>query len=77
VPIESTSEAVLLIEIEGGDAKSAAAMAKAMEQAMLSCGATRVTLALDSESESRLWALRHAASPILSRLSPSGRQPPG
>jgi FAD/FMN-containing dehydrogenase len=71
VPIESTSEAVLLIEIEGGDAKSAAAMAKAMEQAMLSCGATRVTLALDSESESRLWALRHAASPILSRLSAS------
>jgi FAD/FMN-containing dehydrogenase len=62
---------VLLIEIEAGDASSAAAMAKAMEHAMISVGATRVTLALDSEDEARLWALRHAASPILSRLSPS------
>jgi FAD/FMN-containing dehydrogenase len=71
VPIDTASEAVLLIEIEAGDAPSAAAMAKVMEQAMTSCGATRVTLALDSDDEARLWALRHAASPILNRLSPS------
>jgi FAD/FMN-containing dehydrogenase len=71
VPIDSESEAVLLIEIEAADAQSAAATAKVMEQSMMSCGATRVTLALDCESESRLWALRHAASPILNRLSPS------
>jgi FAD/FMN-containing dehydrogenase len=71
VPVGSESEAVLLIEIEAGDGESAAAAATVMEQSMLSCGATRVTLALDSESESRLWALRHAASPILNRLSPS------
>jgi FAD/FMN-containing dehydrogenase len=71
VPIDGASEAVLLIEIEAGDAPSAAAMAKLMEQAMTSCGATRVTLALDSDDEARLWALRHAASPILNRLSPS------
>jgi FAD/FMN-containing dehydrogenase len=71
VPIESASEAVLLIEIEADDAPSAAAGAKAMEQAMMSSGATRVTLALDSASEARLWALRHAASPLLNRLSPS------
>ena len=71
VPIDSASEAVLLIEIEAGDAQSATAAAKAMEQSMMSCGASRVTLALDCESESRLWALRHAASPILSGLSPS------
>ncbi len=71
VPIESASEAVLLIEIEAADAATAAAAAKSMEAAMLSTGATRVTLALDSEDEARLWALRHAASPILSRLSPS------
>ncbi len=71
VPIEGTSEAVLLIELEADDAPSAASGAKVMEQAMMSCGATRVTLALDSASEARLWALRHAASPILNRLSPS------
>ena len=71
VPIDNASEAVLLIEIEAGDAQSAGAMATVMEQAMVSCGATRVTLALDAENEARLWALRHAASPILNRLSPS------
>jgi FAD/FMN-containing dehydrogenase len=71
ISIDSASEAVLLIEVEAADAQSAAAMATAMEQAMVSCGATRVTLALDTENEARLWALRHAASPILNRLSPS------
>jgi FAD/FMN-containing dehydrogenase len=71
VAIDGASEAVLLIEIEASDAPSAAAMAKVMEQGMTSCGATRVTLALDSNDEARLWALRHAASPILNRLSPS------
>jgi FAD/FMN-containing dehydrogenase len=62
---------VLLIEIEAGDARSAAGLATVMKGAMVSCGATRVTLALDAENEARLWALRHAASPILNRLSPS------
>jgi FAD/FMN-containing dehydrogenase len=71
ISIDSASEAVLLIEVEAADAQSAAAMATAMEQAMVSCGATRVTLALDTQNETRLWALRHAASPILNRLSPS------
>lgn len=71
VPIEGGSEAVLLIEIEAEDAASAASTAKAMEQAMVACGATRVTMALNSDDEARLWALRHAASPILNRLSPS------
>jgi len=71
VPIGNGSEAVLLIEIEAGDEASAASAAKEMEQAMLSCGATRVTIALNSQDEARLWALRHAASPILNRLSPS------
>ena len=71
VPIDGASEAVLLIEIEAEDAQTAAADAKTMERSMLSSGASRVTLALDSESETRLWALRHAASPILSRFSRS------
>ena len=71
VAIDGASEAVLLIEVEAGDAASAAATAKVMEQAMIACGATSVTMALNSDDEARLWALRHAASPILNRLSPS------
>ena len=71
VSIESASEAVLLVEHEASDESAAAAAATAMEQALRSCGATRVTLALNPDDEARLWALRHAASPILSRLSPS------
>jgi FAD/FMN-containing dehydrogenase len=71
VAIDAASEAVLLIEIEAGEEGAAAAAAKVMEQAMTSCGATRVTIALNSDDEARLWALRHAASPILNRLSPS------
>jgi FAD/FMN-containing dehydrogenase len=71
VAIDAASEAVLLVEIEAGDASAAAGAAKVMEQAMTACGATRVTVALNADDEARLWALRHAASPILNRLSPS------
>ncbi len=71
VAIDGGSEAVLLVEIEAGDESSAAATAKVMEQAMMSCGATRISVALSSDDEARIWALRHAASPILNRLSPS------
>ncbi|MBK5188005.1 MAG: hypothetical protein JJD97_07150, partial [Gemmatimonadaceae bacterium] len=71
VAIDAASEAVLLVEIEAWDAGAAAASAKVMAQAMTSCGASRVTVALNSDDEARLWALRHAASPILNRLSPS------
>jgi FAD/FMN-containing dehydrogenase len=71
VAIDQASEAVLLVEIEAGDERAAAATAKAMEQALSATGATRVTVALNAEAEARLWALRHAASPILNRLSPS------
>ena len=71
IAIDSASEAVLLVEIEAGDQGAAAATAKVMEQAMVACGATRVTVALNSDDEAQLWALRHAASPILNRQSPS------
>ena len=71
VAIDEASEAVLLVEIEAGDAGAAAGMARVMEQALTACGATRVTVALSAEEEATLWALRHAASPILNRLSPS------
>ncbi len=68
LPVPNDSEAVLLIELEG-DAlvhARAAALARAFEAA----GAGSVVVGLDAESEESLWALRHAASPILSRLDP-------
>ena len=69
LPVPTDSEAVLLIELEG-DAlvhARAEALARAFERA----GAGSVVVGLDAESEETLWALRHAASPILSRLDPN------
>jgi FAD/FMN-containing dehydrogenase len=71
VAIDEASEAVLLVELEAGDASAAEGMARVMEQALAGCGASRVTVALSAEDEATLWTLRHAASPILNRLSPS------
>jgi len=71
VAIDESSEAVLLVELEAGDAGAAAAMARVMEQALLTSGASGVRVAASAEDEATLWTLRHAASPILNRLSPS------
>jgi FAD/FMN-containing dehydrogenase len=61
------TEAVLLVEFEG---ESAAALRSVVGDAVRAvCDlATDVVTALDPEEERRLWALRHAASPILQRL---------
>jgi FAD/FMN-containing dehydrogenase len=71
VAIDESSEAVLLVELEAGDAGSAVAMSRVMEQALLTSGASGVRIASSAEDEATLWTLRHAASPILNRLSPS------
>jgi FAD/FMN-containing dehydrogenase len=62
------TDAVLLIELEGDTAR---ADAQTLGTALKKAGASVVELALDSDAEHTLWALRHAASPILSRLDPS------
>jgi FAD/FMN-containing dehydrogenase len=69
--IAPTTESVLLAEVEGSDQSEAAAAAHALERAFMDAGATRVRLALDPATERSLWALRHAASPILARLDPA------
>lgn len=76
----TSPEAILLVEMEArhrawneAPADAAAglsARAHALESAALQSGAERVIVGLDAESEEALWALRHAASPILSRLDP-------
>ncbi|MGI8497765.1 MAG: FAD-binding oxidoreductase [Gemmatimonadaceae bacterium] len=65
------AEAVLLIEVEGENAGEAAARAGALAREMRRVGATEVRTALEPDAEVALWSLRHAASPILSRLDPS------
>ena len=65
------TEAALLVEVEGDDAADARMSSKLIERAFLRAGATAVQLALTPDQERALWHLRHAASPILSRLDPS------
>ena len=71
VPVPETVEAVLLAEVEGSSADECASLARLLEERFRAAGATDVILALDPETEEAMWELRHAASPILSRLDPS------
>lgn len=65
--VESAA-AVLLIEIESDDERSGEVAASRVRSALASAGADTVEIALTPESEKEVWELRHAASPILSRL---------
>jgi FAD/FMN-containing dehydrogenase len=71
VPVSEATEAVLLAEVEGASAAECEASAHLLEQSFRAAGATDVVLALDAATEQSMWELRHAASPILSRLDPS------
>jgi FAD/FMN-containing dehydrogenase len=69
--VPEDSESALLAEVEGDDEVGATAAARLVEQIFRDCGATVTRIALDAETETELWELRHAASPILSRLDPN------
>ena len=71
--VPADTESALLAEVEGNDQQSAAAAAHAVEQIFRDAGATTVRTALDRATETELWELRHAASPILARLDPNLR----
>ena len=71
--VPADAEAVLLAEVEGPSASGAADAARAIASLFERAGATTVRVALDEPTETELWELRHAASPILSRLDPSLR----
>lgn len=68
LPVPADSEAVLLIEVDAASESEAAAAVKSLGDALQSASATGVILGVDSESADELWSLRHAVSPILSRL---------
>ncbi len=71
VPVPVEAEAVLLAEVEGRDIAECGVHARDLEVGFRPSGATKVVLALDEDTERSMWELRHAASPILSRLDPS------
>jgi FAD/FMN-containing dehydrogenase len=71
VPVRENVEAVLLAEVEGAGAAEVGRRARDLEARFRHAGATEVILALDAATETAMWELRHAASPILSRLDPA------
>ena len=62
------SAAILLIELESEDRDSAEIAASRLRASLEGVGADTVEVALTPDSEKEVWELRHAASPILSRL---------
>lgn len=66
--VPEESEAALLAEVEGDDERGAGDAAREVERIFQAAGATMTRVALDEHTETELWELRHAASPILSRL---------
>lgn len=69
--VPADAEAVLIIEAEGDGPDIARELMGVMCDACRSCGSIALLEAPDEDSEIRLWAIRHAASPILSRLDPN------
>ncbi len=69
--IPSGTEAVLLAEVEGASDIEAEAAALELSRAFDRAGATASRAAHGHTDQHELWELRHAASPILSRLGAS------
>ncbi len=67
-PLPADTECALLVEVEGASADDASRAAHAIAALFDRNGATTAQVALDARTEEAMWTLRHAASPILSRL---------
>lgn len=70
--IPAAAEALLLVEFERNDQRASRGAAGDAVRALKDL-ALDVATALTAEEEKRLWALRHAASPILAALPPERR----
>ncbi|MGH7711663.1 MAG: FAD-binding oxidoreductase, partial [Gemmatimonadaceae bacterium] len=68
LPVDATSEAVLLIELDADDDKDAALAARSLGSALQPLAPVSMLLGVDSESADALWSLRYSVSPILQRL---------
>jgi FAD/FMN-containing dehydrogenase len=71
IPAPESAEAVLLTEVEGESEADCAEIARVLAAHFHEAGATDVAVALDAATEKAMWSLRHAASPVLSRLDPA------
>jgi FAD/FMN-containing dehydrogenase len=65
------TEAVLLAEVEDENDEASAIAARALATSFEQSGATVVKVAIGPSEQHEIWELRHAASPILSRLDPA------
>jgi FAD/FMN-containing dehydrogenase len=65
------TEAVLLAEVEGDSIQAANLAGAELAQSFEEAGATSVRLAGGASEQHEIWELRHAASPILSKLDPA------
>lgn len=70
VTLPAGLEAVLILEVEGSSEADAVSRLREFGGWCEAGGATHVEEARDPHEETRLWQLRHAASPILNRLAP-------
>ena len=68
--IPAATEAVLLLEAEGGTPAEADTLALRLASACRAAGAAHVVAAPDAATAGRIWHIRHAASPILNTLDP-------
>lgn len=70
LPLPAGLEAVLIIEAAAADMPTAQATVRQLGEQCEAGGADYVEPAGTTEAELRIWHLRHAASPILTRLAP-------
>lgn len=71
--ISELAEAVLLIAVEAASAGELDVSVAQLSALCTRAGALQITTAHDADAEHALWALRHAVSPMLSRLAPRVR----
>jgi FAD/FMN-containing dehydrogenase len=71
VEIPLDTEAVLIAEVEAASTGAASSAADVIARSFEKAGATAVRHADTAGAQHQLWALRHAASPILAQLDPS------
>lgn len=69
-PLPAGLEAVLVVEAETHAESDAQQLMKVLSGWCEAGGATHIEVAMNTEAELKLWALRRAASPILNRLAP-------
>jgi len=69
--VPAGTEAVLLAEVEADTPKAAAKAADQLVRKFEKAGATAIRVAIAPAEQLEIWELRHAASPILSRLEPA------